>query len=899
MGWARLASRLLEQSRQKAAQQVESDRAAKTKKPKGRHAFRAIARRAKQEAAEEAHNQEVPQPPQRSILVARAANPKVVGLVAGDVQTGEDNFRRMQLVCKEMGSQLQQDIVHAASQGVPFDTPVDEALTSCVQRARKVTTTVAEADALDKDRSTLVRLQSDAACCLVLGSGYLMGTVLDRILEGLAQGHYNLLMVIKKRRYDETPCRLNIKHGDGTREKGSVVKLLQSELSVAFLLQNTSTRQVAFARCWLPTPLKVLERNTSSLIVAAQRELEGLIPKLTEFADASRLRLALINTDSYSANFAAEAALCEEDTGCWTRSHYACDVHRAHTICSKQYKLLDGHVSAMIYSALSVQHAGGTARLRQALTQVLEDKLVVVCAAPPSDDSSVKQRLQMLLDLFLGELRVIEPGLMTKRRRRRLLQRIVIAWFLNGDTRDENHVEHFNPTLDLPPGAVLAAMKQFLVPTLLPGRPCVFSRKSWCGAQEAVEEWGLLASLHNLLEPMIMLFTKTNMDLPAVPTRTTAGWGNVADGYRAASSEGMNASRDEASGDFPDGDAIQRPKQQAHAPDDADADAAAGNAQTSHTGDANWQEYNRQLRLRMISWARSKPGNVLIILRSAMEGPLMLLADLLRKSGIEWERAQQLNAAQTSKRTYVVLEACAGTALQAFHRCLDDQFHAPLTALSNSGKTRVHQVLMFRLLAVVGSCATHYLSLSWQAYPVKLFKVCFGKTDVTNEPGCVLCSMSKSILDTFPTPADLLGPEAQSTLIGLASMLTLDIARIESVHSANRRVITAKSVQTTKPNLERISAEFALRSNHLHKENLLDRDEPASKSRARERKSKTISDKPRQVPTWGWAWRAFLNEKCTTKFSASAFTSLSAEYASLSERDRQYYEERGQAGMWN
>ena len=892
-GFGNLAARLLERARgsTQATEAHTQDRERQSKKPRGSHDFRQLVRRVKDQRLEDAAEGQEELPPRvRAIQDARARNPKVNQQLAVAVQ--DRGVRCFVVPLKDIGTLLQRELAQAASKGTAADACENEALTSCLFTNRQVMTSTAEASGLQMDRNTLSRLQADAACAVVMSSSYLLGAFFTRLLEYVNAGVYSLVMTAKKRCYDETPCRISIKHTEGPAERGSVVKLLQSEMYVAFLLKNERDGQLSFVKIWLPTPLTVLERNTASLIATAQRELEAMVPLLSDVAKHSKHAVTLINTDSYSANFTAENVLASEDSAVWAKSHYGCDVHRAHTICSKQYGLLNGHVSAMIYAALSVQHAGGAGQLRRALTEVLEEKLVLVCAVPPGDDSFERQRLQSLLDLFLGELPVADFAQMTKKRRRRVVQRQIIAHFLNGNTADEERIFHINPTFQLPRESVLAAMKWLLVPALVPGRPPILSRKSWTGAQEAVEWYGLLSSLHGLFEAMICRFTKQHQLVPVVPKRKEGGWANVAAGYMAASRQ----REQNGSADFEETDPIQRPKPQADpGKGNAEPEAAVPD-QPADTADANWQEYNRQLRVRLASWARSKPGNCLIILRSAMEAPLILLNDLLKKAGVDWERGQQLHALENQgERTYVALEASRGASLEAFFKCLEHHFHANLGALSNSGKVRTLQVLMFRLLAVVGSCATHYLGLPWNSYPVKLFKACDGKLDLLREPACVLCPLSATIRESYPTAPDLQGPEAQAVLGSLLRLVTLDIARIEAVHSSNRRVVTAKSVQATRPNLERISAEFALRSNRLHQQQVFNL-QPERLTRCKTHKPD--DDKPKKIATWGWTWRAFLNDRCRQKFSASLFASLSQDYASLCDEERQRYEDLGKVSHW-
>ena len=819
MDWSRVCARA--SSSGDAATTEEALAAeARSKKPLGTHGFRAFVKEAKADRLQqEILEREQLRRQDRGIAVAREAKRQKAMQAALVPVESPGQLQPLLMEMRNVGSALQRELASAAVKTVPSPPELSEPLNKLLFANRKVMSTSVEAADMGVDRRTLREQQSDAACALVLSSAFLAGALFSRIVDLVQRGRYRLLAVFKKRRYDETPHRVSLKHADGSREQGSVVKVLQSELCLGILLLNPSVGQCFFVRLWLPTPLTALERNTASIIYAAQRRLEDMVPAMTAIARMSEHKLALVNTDSYAANFCAEHALtADEDLQDWVKSHYGCDVHRMHSCCTRQYNLLTGHVSAMIYAALSVQQGGGTRQLRQALMSVLEDRLVVQFGCPPGDDSYEKRRLCEVLDLFLGDLPSLEEGKMTKARRRRLIQRAVISHFLNADTCVEDTVLHISPEFGLDAPVVLTAMKHFLVPALLPSRPPILSRKSWTGAQEAVDYFGLLTALHNLFEPMVMIYTKTHAQPEPVPARRGAGWARVATGYRAQP--------EAASADFPDVDPIARPRS-AHRPAGGDAETAAEPTDAAHeegteTGDASWQAYNKKLRSRLVAWARSKPGNSLVVLRSGMQQPLRLLSDLLRRSGQEWEKAQQAKQAEGGARSYIALDACQGVLLKTFFESLQTQFEHEMTALTVSGQIRLFQVLMFRLLAVVGSCVSHYLAVPGMSYPVKLFKATLGNNDLLEDPDCVLCSLAKSFKDKYPSQEQLHGAEAQAVLQALLTMYTLDIARIEAVHSANRRVLTVKSVQVTRPNVERLSAEFVLRSNQLHRESIVD-----------------------------------------------------------------------------
>ena len=409
--------------------------------------------------------------------------------------------------CRDIGSDLQKAVAKVAAQGISVGQDADAVAAKVLFDFRPVSSGTAEAHTENVSFSTLSRTLNAAAAGVVLSSGYLLGLLICRVLDAIKSGRHELICVVKKRRYDKTPCRLTLKHTDGCREHGTVVKVLQSEFSVGVLFRSTDTGCLGLVKCQLPVPLKPLENNSAEAIFRAQTEVEQLVPELLRVGGASRHAFSLVNTDSYAANFCAERIMSSTGQAdrSYTKSHYGCDVHRLHSCIKKQMGLLPGHISALINAALAAQHAGSTRHMRQALAEVLEGKLVVRAGRPTEHNA---RRLKQVLDLFLARSVASDDKQMSRARRRRLVQRCVISFFLNGDTTNQDEVVFWSPVLGLTKSVVLEAMLQFLVPALIPRKPPILSRKSWCGVQDAVDYFGLLTSLHNLFHPMIMCYTK-------------------------------------------------------------------------------------------------------------------------------------------------------------------------------------------------------------------------------------------------------------------------------------------------------------------------------------------------------------------------------------------------------
>ncbi|OLP76527.1 hypothetical protein AK812_SmicGene43527 [Symbiodinium microadriaticum] len=790
---------------------------------------------------------------------------------------------RFALQTRDIGTPLQRELARQAAQSIRHTQP-DKALHSILFDRRPVVSGTAEAQQHDTARSTVARKLSEAACALLLAAPYLLGIMLCKLLDMARGSTYSLVSVVVRRRYDETPCRISVSHED-CREQGTVVKILQSELTVALLVHDGT--RFAQIRCTLPTHLKALESNTAEQLLLCQRELLALVPELSRAAAACHHPISLVTTDAYAANRCAENGMAAQSSEPWKRAHYYCDVHRMHNSSKKQHSVVSGHFSAMIYSALAAQQAGGTRQLRRALCAVLEQKLRLRCLAPESD-SFESHRLQSVLDLFLPlKAAGIEPS---RQGRLCLVRRYLIAFFLNGDTTDEEKVVHMNPSLGLTRDQVLHAAQAYLVPALIPHKPPVLSKKSWTGAEAAISWFGLLAALHNLLEPTMLRYTGQALTVPpAVHTANRKGWSRVA----AALQDDPRNRRDQAQEgddvDFEGGSGVIRPgNREAAGPPAASSDAAEArpNPDGLESGDVDWAEYNRQLRLRLVAWVRSKPASALIVIKTALKAPMALLEDLLTKSGVNWENLQQSIGAETGERTFVALEACKQTALKEFFLSLRVTFHTAMLGLAPAARMRKFQVLLFRMLLIIGSSVRVYLGLPWGSYPLRLFRAYMGDMVLLSDADCTLCNLGTWIKEQFPDSDSLQSNEAKAVLHTILSMFSTDIAQIEANHSATRRVVTMKSVQSSRPNVERASAEWLCRGNFTRKSGLLgeaDKKSPAKQSK-----------KADKAPvTYGWAWKAFLNERLSERISREAMSRLSREFAALSDEESQRYEDLG------
>jgi hypothetical protein len=736
---------------------------------------------------------------------------------------------------------------------------------------RPVASLKADSASTNTSQTTLKRRALECASALVNSAGYLWGITLCRIADLISQGLYKGVLLIKKRRYDETPSRVRVHDKDSQTMDGTTAKVMQSEFYLGILLQHVTSGKYAFIKGHVPTWLQVMQRTTAEVIKATQEDIEAVVPELDRLAPMFDMSLHMVNTDSFLANFKAERGV-KVDHPDFTLSHYGCDIHRVGTCQGKQFSLVDGHVSGMISGSLAMLDAGSTHSFRAAMMTVIEGRLDLKYGDPPQ--GSIAEYRHQVHDLFLR----LPDSANGRSHRRTFKQRLILSAFLTGDLEDHTCVTVWTNDLELDRDAVLLLIKQKVIPALVPSKAPMFPRSKWTNVEKAIDFFGLIDAHHGLLEPTVMLYTKTKQK----PELGVVGWAFCAADFEVDEPAATEVDED-GDGEQP---AVLLPVAEA---------ATAGNHETpldSTTGNVDWAAFNLKMKAKFAEWSQMQPCSILAIMRGTMLAPWSLMNTLLETSGEQWEKSQQLLQAKGQSRSYRIVEAFHQRALHSFRDTLHDSFHSCPKALPISGHVRNLQVLSFRMLSCIGASVNFNIQLNWQSYPVKLFcalKICHSEEQVLAmlaDPECMLDELSAAILAKFPTADELLGDEAQCILQGIASLFTMDIAAIEARHASTRRIIHVSGVQTHMPALDRVSAQWACRRNGVNRKSALP--QTVKSGKAKKVKKDGFMVKP------GGPWRAFMNDKSAGKqFSGEGVAQLSQMYAALNGEEMAKYVEIG------
>ena len=597
-----------------------------------------------------------------------------------------------------------------------------------------------------------------AACAALDAAALLWGGILKAFTSKFQLGEWVPVMCFQKHRYDESAFKVRINEADGSNpETAQFAKLMQTELTLALLVHEPMTKRFLHFSGLFPQHIQLVNRTTArttrrTLLNSVQR-----VPEWDAVTNSFDRKIFMSVADRYAANHLAERAILSDDMT-WKRAAFACDVHRAATVCTKTLDLQSDDVSGVLNSSLAQGDAGATTTLRSILTDILQERLTICYDAPPTGRCD-----EFRAHLFELCLPVELPGTDEQRGhsfQRAQRQRFVLSHTLNGDLEGV-HVTHFCSY-----GCCSSAEETWdrivrhAVPALLPGKMPRFARSRWTHQVPALCWCALIAGHHNLLEPMIERFTGGPV---AAPSRL-----DEADALLALMEWGP-AFAAEAEAQAPE---LPLPE------DDPDADAQAeaqGQAQS-------WAERNKNLKGKSRRWAQSHPFPRLVCMLQVMALMGRVMHGFLHKSGRKWEHQQQCRAATGEGRTYRVVEAALAKDIDEFMSQLHVCFRDCPVALPLVSRTLAFRSLLFRTLSRAASASHALLRNVRRQHPFRLFKhlVEDRAKELWEEPACCRDSLAEQFVQWFPSEAALRSGEAKAILQSLALEVECDIAGIDS-----------------------------------------------------------------------------------------------------------------------
>lgn len=616
-------------------------------------------------------------------------------------------------------------------------------------------------------------------------------------------------------------------------------------------------------RTSIPTWLQCLDRTTAEATKHSQDCIEASVPELDRLSLLYDNSISLVNTDRYAANFKAEKAKREEQPQ-YSHSHYGCDVHASARAVKHLLNKADGHVTGMISAALSMVDAGSTRVFRECLSQVVEDRLVIRLGKPPEEQ--IKHVIEVL-DLYLpmpGSTQSSVQKGSRKKVKQLEQQRATLLFFLNGDISDETLVEFYTDEWNIfeyenGRERVLRAMQRFLVPALIPGKAPLFSRKSCTGGDGVISYFGILCSFHNVLTPTVQLFTKQSIEpekfqlvgLPVLPA-----------------------------GDDP----MPITDADCDMPEAKDLPSNSVTAESVATGDIDWSEMNRCMKNRFATWANLRPRDALVTMRLGTLQCFWLLYTLLDRGSKAYENRQRKAFLKTGERKYMGQDAANRVPLNSFLDRLWDSFQSQPGAFSNHSCSWELQVLHFRMLASAVCVVEQIIGIPWGSYPIKMFGVLNGRTELLTDPPCLLDQVGHKIRSLA---SQVSKDELLTVVTVLANDFTMDISQIEAKHASTRRILHMRTVQVSLPSLEDVSASWVCRNNVLDREDRMPcsrHDDPTHGTKP-ERTER--NQRGRQTSSWDIFVHEYFTGQKGQKWAKSDMKKCSEQFALLDENEKE------------
>ena len=188
------------------------------------------------------------------------------------------------------------------------------------------------------------------------------------------------------------------------------------------------------------------------------------------------------------------------------------------------------------------------------------------------------------------------------------------------------------------------------------------------------------------------------------------------------------------------------------------------------------------------------------------------------------------------------------------------------------------------MLASAVCVVEQVIGIPWGSYPIKMFGVLNGRTELFTDPPCLLDKVSHKIRSLATQVSK---DELSTVVIVLANDFTMDISQIEAKHASTRRILHMRTVQVSLPSLEDVSASWVCRNNVLDREDRM----PCSKHDDRTHGTKPERTEGNQSGRQTSSWDIFVHEYFTgqkgQKWAKSDMKKCSEQFALLDENEQE------------
>ena len=274
--------------------------------------------------------------------------------------------------------------------------------------------------------------------------------------------------------------------GSGVRPDTLVCKVLQTQQWCGMVVKVGQVfGKLPFQQA---CPLQILQKTNATVLQEALVRQSGC----TQSSKGFLFQGCVGSFDRAGYNSKAFTSLCA------LRSHansmqLTCEVHDVSRAFVATFDgLITKQVTGLISCALSLRSAGMLAAFRLCLAEEISQRLVVLQGHPPPEAVAHRERIL---------------AVMTSGGAKNMPQMTVLVLLLNGDWRS-HQIQHYTSTAEpvIDRASLVQKMVVGLSYALVGKKPPVWARHRWTGCEVAVEELGLMESVHQLLSTTYFRF---------------------------------------------------------------------------------------------------------------------------------------------------------------------------------------------------------------------------------------------------------------------------------------------------------------------------------------------------------------------------------------------------------
>ena len=479
-------------------------------------------------------------------------------------------------------------------------------------------------------------------------------------------------------------------------------------------------------------------------------------------------------SDKAGYNVRAESLIRELRGARSSSFHVHCDIHCIATAMSRTMALISDDIKGILRIGLSLQVGSHMSCFRQAITEVVRERVVICVGQLPSAARAYKMHM---LQLFHNSLTHKSKSL------------VLLLEYLNGDWRNTLSIEYYKdkPKSMQDREEVIRVLTAVILEVYASTRPPLYPRHRWTGADEAVDWVASFQSIHGLFRVVYLKFlTLCGKAAPATAQDSAAPSLTIAEFSEHS---------------VPEHGALA----------DVSVFAGLGSGERGASfSDAGAPEYAEQLaqhRKLAQAWLARDPSTSLYAMRTVMQPILELLYSEFHVTSPEFELLEEAKAcsAHLHDQDGVPLTPRAFKLTECAHQVNERDFFKKLHTLFVDreawqhmpavGKTAEWGCRVFRLLSRAGCLIQELFAHKHTLFPYCMFKLVHDQSAADEMRNQSTCKMDPWSLEMFHKYENWASGEFHLVLLLMCSLVTTNISDIEARHATMRRHLTSSSTQ--------------------------------------------------------------------------------------------------------